>query len=175
MATFVEGDWRRVVDGYDNGDYHIRRLWDHPRHNWRLLAAPDPEPVSQHRSLRGARARARDIERARIRATKARTHVIVGILSAVGALVMAQWITSIPTYVAFVLLAVASLHSLGYAAEVRLGDAWDWAWLRRRPPRVTRLDRVVTALVEHLHQAAAARNGPRPPDAVRALPPAPPV
>jgi hypothetical protein len=173
--------WRPVPGGFEADGYRIRLLLAHLSRSWMLETGERGatlsgsaawSPVSRHRTLGSARARAAGMEADRLRRQRMRIRVIVGTVSASVSLAVVPFVTSLAGYVVAVLAFGLALRAFGDAATIRLGHAWDWV----DEPRITVnwLDRVGFRTAKVLHEGAAARLGDEGDPRIRVLPPLPP-
>jgi hypothetical protein len=173
MARLV---WRKGLEGYDSDGYRVRPLLDPSDRTWRLessVRAVAPVgatvwlPVSRHRTLRGARARAELIEAERARRLRTRLRVALGAAAMLAFFVAASLSTNLVGYAAAMVSFGTALHLFGTAAAIRLGDSWDWA--EDRYVAEGWIDRVGFAVARSARRRAASLSTGEP--SVRVLPP----
>jgi hypothetical protein len=170
----IELEWHPSGDGYESGPYTIEPLSGHPKHNWRLLASGSgvvgarAEPPSTHRTLRAARARARQLEWHRLRRIRLVRHLVIGGTALMALVLLFPAANDLAGFgLAMVAMAVG-LRALTSALDLRLGSSWG-ASDDHDVDRVTPVDRVVYTTIDRLRPPADEGEPDEP--AVRVLPP----
>lgn len=173
-------EWREAPEGWECGDYFIRRL-DGRCTRWLLESVDGPasslsnvrQISSVHTSLRAAKTEALRSERDRVRRTRERADRAVAIASSAAFVVLIPSMESLLVFVAGMFSLSLALRSSVDAVSGRIGSAWEWSREINRPERITWSARLAMAAIETSdRRAATGRRGETPP-AVRVLPPAP--
>lgn len=170
--------WSRVADGEDGLRYRIRRNADGATTPWRLETARRGAAStriwiahSHHPSRRRARARAGDLEKARVKRVRVLVHGLVGVAAAAVFAAGAASLNGLLTFVVTMTALYLALRSFVTAIAVWLSDAWGWTrdgGISWRPGRLEAflLDLADKRQMELIQSPSAGASSP-----VRVLPP----
>jgi hypothetical protein len=178
----VELEWQSNDDGYTSGLYRISPIVDGSSHHWRLSTVDDSAPAADFQRLTVAFKAAVGLERSRVRRSRILTHLTVGVVAAIVAMLAAAVMDDLPAFVVMVVAIWLAIRSFVGAISEHLDDAWGWTRAPGTPRRITALDRawagvvdtVSARAVEKVSVGAAVRPGPGDEPKVRTLPPEPP-
>jgi len=178
-APIAELEWQPTDVGYAAGLYRIEPLDDGSRHNWRLTTVDDSAPADDFRTLSVAFVTAEGLERARIRRSRVTTHLAIGVVAAIVAVVTAAVINDLQTFIVMMGAVWLAMRSFAAAMSEHLGAAWGWTRAPGTPRKITPFDRAWAGMVdatkakvvERMRVAAPVSSGPGREPKIRILPP----
>ena len=143
----AELEWQSNGDRYAAGIYRIEPLDDGSRHNWRLTTVDESAPADHFQTLSVAFVAAAALERARIRRARVATHLAIGVMATLVAVVTAAITNDLTAFVIMMGAVWLAMRSFTAAMSEHLGDAWGWTRASGTPRKITPFDQAWAGLV----------------------------